>query len=275
MKDLTGQKFGDLTAINPTRQNKRKQWFWNCSCACGNSSVEVFGGNLRSGHTLSCGCRLKNFTNKTHGLTKDFPILHRKWRGMIRRCTDAKDPSYYKYGERGISVDPSWFEFEEFHVWSIRNNWTESCKLEIDRINNNGPYSPENCRLVTHKVNSRNKENTRVIEYNGVTSCLQDIYDTFGDRNIPYSTVKSRLDRGWSVEDSLYKDTQRKFKVRVEPTPSKSVQRNKSFILTTDIIAKLEAYCNNHGCTQSSVITALLTSFFNISLAPNSSQIPP
>lgn len=56
--DLTGQKFGRLTAIKIDENNKTKTTKWICKCDCGNyTSVAVY--NLRNGHTKSCGCITK------------------------------------------------------------------------------------------------------------------------------------------------------------------------------------------------------------------------
>ena len=65
LKDLTGQRFGKLVAIRPTRKNKCRQVYWLCKCDCGNE-VEVLGVSLTSGQTKSCGCYNVD-AHKIHG----------------------------------------------------------------------------------------------------------------------------------------------------------------------------------------------------------------
>ena len=55
--DITGQTFGFLTAIEPSRVNGR--FGWRCICECGNI-IDVESNNLRSGRTQSCGCKRAN-----------------------------------------------------------------------------------------------------------------------------------------------------------------------------------------------------------------------
>lgn len=60
--DITGQKFGFLTAVNPTRINGR--FAWHCRCDCGNE-IDVDSNNLRTGKTKSCGCQKANLVSKS------------------------------------------------------------------------------------------------------------------------------------------------------------------------------------------------------------------
>jgi len=98
-KDETGKVYGKLTVIRPTRQNAKKEWYWECKCSCG-ETTEVRGSHLRSGTIVSCGCVLKEFRqnqNKTHGLTytpeyvrarnrkreRKEAILDKNWTGVM------------------------------------------------------------------------------------------------------------------------------------------------------------------------------------------------
>lgn len=54
-KDITGQTFGELTAITKTDRIKNSSWVWICRCSCGNQ-VEATTHALCSGHKKSCGC---------------------------------------------------------------------------------------------------------------------------------------------------------------------------------------------------------------------------
>jgi len=73
---------------------------------------------------------------------------------MFARCYNKNDDMYYRYGGRGISICDQWHEFIPFKDWAFDNGYDK--ELTIDRIDNDGIYSPDNCRWVTPKVNTRN-----------------------------------------------------------------------------------------------------------------------
>lgn len=96
--------------------------------------------------------------NKRNGysftVTKD--PLYSVWKGMCRRCNDPTQPHYKYYGGRGISVCEEWTNNPEaFIIWARAHGWQKG--LQIDRINNDGNYCPDNCRCVTPKENCQNK----------------------------------------------------------------------------------------------------------------------
>lgn len=92
--------------------------------------------------------------NYKHGLSKH-PI-YVVWNHMIQRCYNAKCKAFRNYGARGIGVCDEWCDSPaEFIKWCEANGWDS--KLEIDRVDNNSDYSPENCRFVTHRENQNNK----------------------------------------------------------------------------------------------------------------------
>lgn len=89
----------------------------------------------------------------THGLSHGPEYLI--WQGMVRRCHDPRMRCYPRYGGRGIIVCQEWRDsFEAFYEYMGPRPHP---KLQIDRIDNDGPYAPGNCRWVTASVNQRNK----------------------------------------------------------------------------------------------------------------------
>lgn len=151
--DLTGKRFGLLTVLNRSTE-KAVRVKWQCHCECGNEIV-VEGQHLRSGATISCGCYHKDELSKRrmqHGYSKT--RLYSIWYGMKCRCSMPSHSTYTYYGGRGISVCAEWLDFIKFQEWALANGYTDG--LEIDRINNDSDYAPDNCRWVTHAENMKN-----------------------------------------------------------------------------------------------------------------------
>ena len=174
--DLIGQKYGKLTVISYAGRKQsgenQKKTMWLCKCECGNEKI-VAGAELRNGHTTSCGCVHKKMVgdiNRKHNLSNRC-YLYGIWKSMKGRCNNPKDKSYKNYGARGIKVCKDWQDdFMSFYNWSHQNGYNEEKTknglniLTIDRKDNNGDYSPENCQWITNKEQAKNKRNTMTDE---------------------------------------------------------------------------------------------------------------
>lgn len=169
-KNLAGQRFGHLLAIKPVDKTKHGNLIWECQCDCGNFK-NYPSGKLVSGRASNCGCmtsELKRKNAEKHGiLSYGKPRTFIIWCDMKARCYNPKAISYKSYGARGIKVCDEWLSFENFHNWAIKNGYED--KLEIDRINNDGDYCPENCRWVTKQFNRSHQRRCRNITVYGVT----------------------------------------------------------------------------------------------------------
>lgn len=119
------------------------------------------------------------------------------WRSMRNRCYIPTVPAYRRYGGRGITLCDRWRE----SFWSFYADMGDAPPgMSIDRIDNDGPYSPENCRWASPKTQSRNRGSNRLITYNGITLCLTEWAERVG---LSWDLVQGRLNRGWSEHDAL------------------------------------------------------------------------
>ena len=162
--------------IKDSGLRKDRHVVWECKCACGKKTLTSSSDLLR-GHTQSCGCLNKERvveSNKTihPNYTVDYPRLWKQWDDMIRRCENPKTLRYHRYGGRGISVCDEWHDFKTYMDWAMSHGYQED--LQIDRIDNDGDYCPDNCRFVTNKENCRNMSTNHNITIDGETRCLTE-----------------------------------------------------------------------------------------------------
>lgn len=155
MSDISGMKFGRLTAIKIVGKTTDNRPAWLCICECGNDAV-VSEHNLKRGTTRSCGCYKRDAHYKSHykhGMCKT--RLYRIWTNMRSRCDRPNNDNYKWYGGRGIGYDNEWTVFSTFAEWALSHGYDD--RLELDRIDTDGDYGPTNCRFVAHKENCNNR----------------------------------------------------------------------------------------------------------------------
>lgn len=138
---------------------------------------------------------MKKGNRTTHGMfgTRTYTA----WSRMKSRCLNPKATNYPKYGAKGIRVCERWLEFENFY--EDMGKCPEG--YSIDRLDPRGDYEKSNCRWATmFQQGSENKTDLRNITYKGRTQNLRAWERELGFK---YSTVRARLNKGWSIKKAL------------------------------------------------------------------------
>lgn len=198
-RDITGERFNNLTALNFEYRDERHNHYWKFRCDCG-TEIVARKSAVTSGNTKRCSqCSIEERRNRgiTHGLIKT--RLYREWAGMIQRCELPSSTSYDRYGALGISVCEEWHKFEPFAEWSIANGYSD--ELTIDRIDVEGNYEPSNCRWVGNLEQANNKRTNVYITVDGEVHTIADWARIY---RMKYHTLYDRVKKGWS-KNELFK----------------------------------------------------------------------
>ncbi len=124
--------------------------------------------------------------------------LRNIWYGVVHRTTRQTHSEYKNYGGRGIKLCDRWHSFDSFYE-DMRDGYMVG--LSIGRIDNDGPYAPENCQWETKKQHANNRRNSRYFDIGGVRKTLSQWIDA---SEASSSLVRQRLYcLGWSIEESL------------------------------------------------------------------------
>lgn len=164
--DIVGKTFNHLTVIEYAGKNKYGKKLYKCKCNnCGNEKIMI-GTEVKNGYSKSCGCLTKQNLKRKHGMTGT-PI-YKKWKNIKGRCFNPNASNYKWYGERGITMCEEWKnDFSKFYE-DVGDIPFEGA--ELDRIDNNGNYEPNNVRWVDHRTNSNNRRKYHnKTGYTGVT----------------------------------------------------------------------------------------------------------
>ena len=194
MINLTGLKVGLLTVVAKDSLDKNGHVRWLCRCVCGNTTV-VQSSNLCREHTRSCGNCL---TRVKHSMAGTHP--YNVWDQLRYRCTKPDHPMFHYYGGRGISVCARWDA-------SFENFW-EDMKAEykpglwIDRTDNNGNYTPDNCRWVSTRVSAENRRGAVLITFEGE---VMNVSEAARRSGVADSKLRHRLKRGFPESKLFFK----------------------------------------------------------------------
>lgn len=197
-KDLTGKELGNWHVLSYAGQSSGGQSLWMCRCRCG-TVKKIRGNHIQDGNTKWCKKCLPEI-RITHGATRggqDSPA-YTAWLNMLQRCYNPRKTSFPYYGARGIQVCESWRH--SFSTFLSNMGEKPSPNHSIERRDNNGPYSPENCYWATKATQSRNRRGNRWLTFRGETKIMRDWATDLGMR---YLTLWNRIKRGWPVEKAL------------------------------------------------------------------------
>lgn len=166
-----GRRFGrwEILSRAETPAGKKGAW-WNCRCSCG-TERPVASAHLRSGRSQSCGCLHLERISKSPEDRITGP-MYSLWQSIKTRCYNEKHPTYRNYGGRGVSVCERWRTFEHFRDDMGPKPFEGA---SIDRIDNSGDYSPENCRWTDRFGQAQNTRRNTMLVWEGVEIPLSEV----------------------------------------------------------------------------------------------------
>lgn len=137
-----------------------------------------------------------------HGLkgTREYNL----YMGIKQRCYNKNNSSYRYYGAKGVKLCDDWLNsVEKFYNWLHLNGYDNAAPFgvyTVDRIDNNGDYSPDNCRLVNMKTQCYNRSTNNIITYNGETKTISEFSKQYG---LNINTLKKRI-KNWGICDKTF-----------------------------------------------------------------------
>lgn len=233
-KDITGEKYGKLTAIRPVeRRTKSGGIIWLFECECGNTK-EIPANSVRSGLVKSCGC-----LHKKHGDTRT--RLFNIWVDMRMRC---KHKGQKHWHDKGIKVCAEWDDYLSFKKWALSSGYKDG--LTIDRIDSEGDYTPENCRWATYKEQSRNLSSNRWVTINGNSKLVKDWCEEL--KIVSPATVYRRVrEYGWTYEKAITTPVRKPFSiVKDESENIHRVNKRIRPVVRTDANGNTRGYVSVH-----------------------------
>lgn len=197
---LTGTRFGRLTVTGPAIRRKERYLYVPVLCECGRVR-EIERNNLLKGFSKSCGCwnaEVVRDRSRTHGQSQE-PI-YAIWNVMIQRCHSKANRQYLDYGGRGITVSEAWHTFENFFA-DMGHPPFKGATLE--RRHNDQGYNKENCLWATRTEQTRNRRNSKWVEYRGQQVLFSDMLEMLGRFHERGKIYQRMHTYGWTFEKAV------------------------------------------------------------------------
>lgn len=119
--------------------------------------------------------------------------IFNSWKALRERCNNPNNIGYADYGGRGITCCDEWSRFEPFFQWAMSHGYRYG--LQIDRIDNDKGYNPENYRWVTPSENSNNRRSNVLLKVDGVSKTQKQWAEHIGcSDNVIWRWRKERGD---------------------------------------------------------------------------------
>lgn len=217
--DLTGKRFGKWTVISIGDMKDRKptaQSVWRCICDCGVEKPAVLYAALTSGRSSSCGCMRGRPASEIVPFRRGKEKEYAAWLSLKTRCYNEKMRDYHNWGGRGIKVCDRWrSSFENFYA---DMGPKPEGDFSLDRKNNDGDYTPENCRWVSRFHQQNNRRSVSRIAWKWGVMSLTEICRR---ENVCYIDTYQRMSRGWTLDRaiSVTRENGAVFKERAKGVP--------------------------------------------------------
>lgn len=193
LDSLVGTKINKVTILSHFKKGKNNCNYFECLCECGRVS-QIRANHLLNENQETCGKHHKKYYDSEIGTR-----IYNTWNRMMHRCYDINNQKYYAYGARGILICNEWKnDYNAFYEWSIKNGY--QIGLWIERIDNDGDYRPENCRWATRKEQMNNTRRNHFVQYREENKTIAQWCEIL---DLPYKTINSRLNRGYTPEQAF------------------------------------------------------------------------
>lgn len=191
-----GDQFGQITVLE-----KVKGTTWLCKCSCG-QTFTTSTSHLRSKKFPTTKCAKCSNKERITVDVAENRKAYSMWKDMIYRCEKPSCGNYKNYGARGVSVCEEWRDFSTFFEWLNNNGYDKNLgrQCSIERINVNGDYCPENCKIAGIKEQANNKRDNVQVSIDGVSKTVTQWCEITG---VNRSTAYHRIKNGWSSVDAV------------------------------------------------------------------------